>query len=95
MTPFAEEIETFHGRGCEECGGSGYKGRAGIFELMELNDELRHLIMGNADASRLTDAARRNGMKNLREDGWMKVQQGVTTAEEVTRVQAAGAGEEF
>ncbi len=86
MTPFGEEVETFHGAGCEACNGSGYKGRAGIFELMELNDELRHLIMGNADASRLTEAARRNGMKNLREDGWMKVQQGITTAEEVTRV---------
>ncbi len=86
ITPFGEEIETFHGRGCEECNGSGHKGRAGIFELMELNDELRHLIMGNADASRLTEAARRNGMKNLREDGWMKVRLGVTTAEEVTRV---------
>jgi general secretion pathway protein E len=86
MTPFGDEIETFHGAGCEACNGSGYKGRAGIFELMELNDELRHLIMANADASRLTDAARRNGMKNLREDGWMKVQQGTTTAEEVTRV---------
>lgn len=86
ITPFGEEIETFHGHGCEECNGSGHKGRAGIFELMELNDELRHLIMGNADASRLTEAARRNGMKNLREDGWMKVRLGVTTAEEVTRV---------
>src|SRR5580698_10222112 len=86
LTPFGEEIETFHGRGCATCNGSGHKGRAGIFELMELNDELRHLIMGNADASRLTEAARRNGMKNLREDGWMKVRQGVTTAEEVTRV---------
>jgi type II secretory ATPase GspE/PulE/Tfp pilus assembly ATPase PilB-like protein len=53
---------------------------------MELNEELRHLIMGNADAGRLTEAARRNGMKSLREDGWMKVQTGVTTAEEVTRV---------
>ena len=53
---------------------------------MELNDELRHLIMANADASRLTEAARRNGMRNLREDGWMKVQSGLTTAEEVTRV---------
>jgi general secretion pathway protein E len=86
LTPFGEEIETFRGRGCETCEGSGHKGRAGIFELMELNDELRHLIMANADASRLTEAARRNGMKNLREDGWMKVRQGVTTAEEVTRV---------
>src|SRR5580658_3540406 len=86
LTPFGKEIETFHGRGCATCAGSGHKGRAGIFELMELNDELRHLIMGNADASRLTEAARRNGMKNLREDGWMKVGLGVTTAEEVTRV---------
>jgi general secretion pathway protein E len=86
LTPFGEDIATFRGRGCEVCNGSGYKGRAGIFELMELNDELRHLIMANADASRLTEAARRNGMKSLREDGWMKVRQGITTAEEVTRV---------
>jgi type II secretory ATPase GspE/PulE/Tfp pilus assembly ATPase PilB-like protein len=86
LTPFGEDIETFQGRGCDVCSGSGHKGRAGIFELMELNDELRHLIMGNADASRLTEAARRNGMKSLREDGWMKVRQGITTAEEVTRV---------
>jgi general secretion pathway protein E len=86
MTPFGNEIETFRGRGCEECNSSGYRGRAGIFELMELNDEIRQLIMANADASRLTDAARRNGMRNLREDGWMKVEQGLTTATEVTRV---------
>ncbi|MES1260598.1 MAG: ATPase, T2SS/T4P/T4SS family [Acidobacteriota bacterium] len=86
FTPFGDEVETFKGRGCEECGGSGYRGRAGIFELMELNDEIRQLIMANADASRLTDAARRNGMKNLRDDGWMKVRQGLTTASEVTRV---------
>jgi len=86
LTPFGDQIESFHGRGCEACNGSGYKGRAGIFELMELNDELRHLIMSNADASRLTEAARRHGMRNLREDGWMKVRTGLTTAAEVTRV---------
>jgi general secretion pathway protein E len=86
MTPFGNQIETFRGRGCDECTGSGYHGRAGIFELMELNDETRQLIMANADASRLTDAARRNGMRSLREDGWMKVEQGLTTAAEVTRV---------
>jgi general secretion pathway protein E len=86
MTPEGESIETFHGRGCDACGGSGYRGRAGIFELMELNDELRHLIVANADASRLTEAARRNGMRNLREDGWVKVRTGITTASEVTRV---------
>ena len=85
-TPFGEEIDIFQGGGCEACEGSGYKGRAGIFELMELNDELRHMIMGSADASRLTEAVRGNGMKSLREDGWMKVAQGMTTAAEVTRV---------
>jgi general secretion pathway protein E len=86
FTPFGDEIETFKGSGCETCGGSGYRGRAGIFELMELNDEIRQLVMAGADASRLTDAARRNGMRNLREDGWMKVRDGLTTAAEVTRV---------
>ncbi len=86
MTPFGEDIETYKGHGCEECGGSGYRGRAGIFELMEMNDELRQLVMAGADASRLTEAARRHGMRNLREDGWAKVRNGTTTASEVTRV---------
>ena len=86
ITPFGEDIETYKGHGCEECGGSGFRGRAGIFELMEMNDELRQLVMAGADASRLTEAARRHGMRNLREDGWAKVRNGVTTAAEVTRV---------
>jgi general secretion pathway protein E len=86
LSPYGEDVETFKGRGCENCGGSGYRGRAGIFELMELNDELRHLIMSNADAGRLTECARRKGMRNLREDGWDKIRQGITTASEVTRV---------
>lgn len=85
-TPWGEQIRIFHGAGCPACEGSGYRGRAGIFELMELNDELRTLVMANADASRLTEAARRNGMRSLREDGWSKVAAGITTAEEVTRV---------
>lgn len=86
MTPFGETIATFKGAGCESCFGSGYKGRLGIFELMELNDEIRKKIMANADAVDITAAARRNGMRNLREDGWMKVSEGVTTADEVLRV---------
>jgi general secretion pathway protein E len=86
ITPSGEAVNTFRGAGCEACNGAGYRGRAGIFELMELNDELRHLIMASADAGRLTEAARRNGMRSLREDGWMKVGSGMTTAEEVTRV---------
>jgi type II secretory ATPase GspE/PulE/Tfp pilus assembly ATPase PilB-like protein len=53
---------------------------------MELNDEIRQLVMKNADASVLTDAARRGGMRNLREDGWLKLERGATTTDEVIRV---------
>jgi general secretion pathway protein E len=79
-------VRYFEGRGCEQCFGTGYLGRVGIFELMQLNEELRRLIMRNEDASVLTEAARRNGMKSLREDGWLKVAAGVTTPAEVVRV---------
>lgn len=86
MTPQGEEIPSFRGEGCERCHGVGMRGRMGIFEMMELSDELRRLIMQNSDASVLTEAARRAGMRTLREDGWLKVKLGVTTAAEVTRV---------
>ncbi len=86
ITPWGEEIETWRGQGCAECNGSGYKSRAGIFEMMQMNDDLRHLVMANADASRITEAARRFGMGSLREDGWAKVKRGVTTPSEVMRV---------
>src|SRR6202045_4102341 len=86
MTPEGEKIESFRGSGCESCNSTGYKGRVGNFEMMELNDEIRKLIMHNDDAVAITNEARRNGMRNLREDGWLKVSQGVTTADEVMRV---------
>jgi general secretion pathway protein E len=86
LNPWGEHVQSFRGRGCEVCNGSGYKGRAGIFELMELNEQIRELIMAGADAGKLTEAARRNGMRQLREDGWEKIKLGMTTAEEVTRV---------
>ncbi|MDP8980879.1 MAG: type II secretion system ATPase GspE [Acidobacteriota bacterium] len=86
MAPDGQEVESWRGRGCDACFGSGYTGRKGIFELMELNDELRKMIMRNEDAQTITDAARRHGMRNLREDGWMKVGLGMTTADEVMRV---------
>ncbi len=84
--PWGQEIETFRGAGCDHCLGSGHTGRVGIFELMELRDNIRKLIMADEDASVLTKAARDNGMRNLREDGWLKVSQGVTTVDEVIRV---------
>jgi general secretion pathway protein E len=85
-TPEGDAIETFRGAGCDHCFGTGYTGRVGIFELMELNDEIRRKIMANADAVDLTQAAKRNGMRNLREDGWLKIRDGVTTVDEVMRV---------
>jgi general secretion pathway protein E len=86
MRPEGIEVSTCRGRGCDRCFGSGFKGRLGIFELMEMNEEIRRLITRNEDAGVLTAAARRNGMRTLREDGWDKVAEGVTTPEEIMRV---------
>jgi general secretion pathway protein E len=90
LTPEGAKIEVFKGAGCESCFGTGFHGRVGIFELMELDEGLRASIMRNEDASKITALARDNskgrGMRNLREDGWLKIQQGVTTTGEVTRV---------
>ena len=85
-TPSGEVIPSWRGEGCERCFGTGYTGRVGIFELMEMNEELRKLIMANEDASVLTAATRRHGMRTLREDGWEKVRLGVSTSTEVMRV---------
>jgi general secretion pathway protein E len=85
-TPKGERVPAFRGAGCDHCFGTGYRGRVGIFELMELNEELRAIIMRNEDASVITAAAYRHGMRNLRDDGWEKVARGVTTADEVMRV---------
>jgi general secretion pathway protein E len=85
-TPEGETIPVYRGMGCERCFNTGFRGRLGIFELMELDEELRAIVMRNEDASKITACARRHGMRNLREDGWLKVRQGVTTAGEVTRV---------
>jgi type II secretory ATPase GspE/PulE/Tfp pilus assembly ATPase PilB-like protein len=79
-------VLTFRGAGCPECNGRGYTSRVGIFEMMDVTDEIRKLIMKNADAGVLTRTARKNGMRNLREDGWRKIEDGVTTVEEVMRV---------
>ena len=86
MTPDGELIQTYKGAGCEACFGSGFKGRIGIFELMELNEEIRKKIMANEDSTEITKAALRNGMRSLREDGWLKVRDGHTTAQEIMRV---------
>jgi len=71
---------------CKNCNGTGFKGRTGIYELMDIDDEIREAIAGNADSSRITQIALKNGMKTLAEDGARKVSEGVTTEVEVSRV---------
>jgi type II secretory ATPase GspE/PulE/Tfp pilus assembly ATPase PilB-like protein len=75
-----------HGAGCDECGGTGYNGRKGIFEFLIVNDELRGLINQKASSGEIRKCARRHGMRTLREDGWRKVIRHETTVEEVLRV---------
>ncbi|VFQ43552.1 ATPase, T2SS/T4P/T4SS family [Desulfoluna butyratoxydans] len=76
----------FHGKGCDRCNNSGYRGRTGLFEILTVTQEIKQLINTAASESELTRAARWAGMKPLVEDGWTKINQGVTTAEEVLRV---------
>lgn len=75
----------YYGKGCEQCNNTGYRGRAGIFEIMIFNDELRDLVMKRSSTNLLRTAARRNGMRLLRDNGLKLVYDGVTTIEEVAR----------
>ena len=81
----ARQVKIRKGRGCSTCNGSGYKGRVGLYEVMEINDELRELILVGASAMELKKKAIENGMISLRRSGLMKVMLGVTTMEEVAR----------
>jgi len=74
------------GRGCEACGGTGFRGRTGIFEILPVTDKIRELILGRADAGAIRASAVDGGMVLLRNDGWEKVRLGMTTIEEVVRV---------
>jgi general secretion pathway protein E len=75
-----------HGVGCRECRGSGFTGRQALFELLAMNDELREMVVNRKSAAQMQPVARENGMRLLREDGWLVVRQGRTTVEEVLRV---------
>ena len=73
----------YHGKGCDYCRGTGYSGRMGIFESMLLDDDLRQMIMEHRSTNLLRDAARKRGMRTLREVGLMAIYDGATTIEEV------------
>jgi len=78
----------FRGAGCEHCRKSGYRRRCGLYELLVMNDALSQKIMSRASLPDIIGEAQKNGLKLLREDGWMKVRQGVTTVEEVLKCTA-------
>jgi general secretion pathway protein E len=84
--PAKKGLELFRGEGCVQCGGTGYVGRMGIYELMMVDDEIRKLILQNVDAGSLRALAKEKGLLTLREDGGDKVLAGITTVAEVRRV---------
>lgn len=77
---------TYEGSKCKNCGGTGFKGRTGIYELLDVNEELSSAIAKEADSKTIFEIARRSGMKTLLEDGLEKVKESITTREEIARV---------
>ena len=72
--------------GCEECSGTGYRGRSGIYELLLMSDGIREQILKRGSADAIKTVATSRGMRTLRDDGWLKVREGTTTVAEVLRV---------
>jgi type IV pilus assembly protein PilB len=87
---FVENITLYRGEGCDKCGGTGYRGRQGLYEVMAMSSRIRKLIMQEAGTDELRDAAIEEGMLTLRMDGLKKLEKGVTTLEEVMKETAAG-----
>ena len=78
-----EKRESFeYGAGCNYCAGTGYRGRVAVFELLVMNDELRRLVIRNANSDEIREAAIRSGMRTMLKDGMLKVKQGITTPTE-------------
>jgi type IV pilus assembly protein PilB len=81
----AKSLKIMKGRGCDSCHSTGYRGRIGLYEVMEVDDEIRELILVGASAMELKKKAIEHGMITLRRSGLTKVMQGLTTMEEVAR----------
>ena len=89
LGPAAQQLasaQIYHGAGCADCHGTGYRGRIGIFEIVLIDDQVRNLIFEQVAATELRTKARELGMRTLREDGLRKVVAGQTTLSEVLRV---------
>jgi len=84
-----KELPFFKGTGCDQCSGTGTKGRQGLYEVMFMTPSLRKLILQNVGAAEIRDAAIAGGMLTLRMDGWLKVLKGVVPLEQVIRETSA------
>jgi len=80
------EVTIYHGKGCEGCGGTGYKGRTGIFEALAASDNISRLVLEHQPTQAIEDQAIKEGMVTLKQDGFLKVLAGRTTVEEIMRV---------
>jgi type IV pilus assembly protein PilB len=80
------DLEAYEPVGCRRCGGSGYRGRGGIYEVMNISSEIRSLALERRSADDLREVAVRQGMRRLRDDGLDKVRQGRTSMAEIARV---------
>jgi type IV pilus assembly protein PilB len=86
----AFDVEGYEPVGCKQCGGTGYRGRTGIYEVMSVTSEIRSLALERRSASEVLELAVSQGMRRLRDDGLEKVQQGRTSLSEVARVVNSG-----
>ncbi len=81
-----DDVQAVEGAGCEQCAHTGYRGRSGIYELLPVTDTVKGLVLERASSGMIKDAAVKQGMRTLRDDGWRNVRTGVTTVSEIVRV---------
>jgi type IV pilus assembly protein PilB len=89
----ARKYKFYYGRGCQRCNNTGYKGRCGIYELLDVSDDIRDLIGENASVDDIRNMGRSQGMTTLRESGLRLIFDGVTTIDEVVRETVLDGGE--
>ena len=85
-----DEIRLYKAKGCSECNNTGYRGRIGIFEVLYVTEEITQLILKRASAGEIEEVARKQGMLLMKQDGYLKALEGITTIEEVLRVAEVG-----
>ena len=81
-----EEVKFYKGKGDPECGNSGYFGRVGIFEVLSVTEKISRLILERSTSSAVEKQGREEGMITLKQDGYLKVLEGLTSTEEILRV---------